>query len=86
MDREVLEALRHSYDYMRYKEERAAKRKRKRICFAIQRTAGLIMLAISVFMPIMLDGDITTCIVTVPIGLLLLFSKEMMLYNALYVE
>ena len=70
----------------RAQRRKYAERRKQRLYFAKQRVLGILMLALSVIIPVALDGDATACLVTVPMGLALLFSKEMLLYNSYYEE
>ena len=65
------------------RKRKAAERRQKhnrRIYFAIQRLIGLLLVVGNIFTIYTLKGtDITYAIVIVPIGLLMMFSKEMCL-------
>ena len=63
------------------------KKKKNTIYFAKQKIAGIILIAIGVIIPFILDGDATASIVIIPMGLLLLFTKEkVMVFNGFYEE
>ena len=59
--------------------ERQNRRRRRRVAFIKQRALGVLTLALSIAAPMLMDGDATICVITVPMGLALIFSKEYML-------
>lgn len=59
--------------------ERQNRRRRRKIAFLKQKMLGALTLALSIATPMLLDGDATICVITVPMGLALIFSKEYML-------
>lgn len=61
--------------------ERQNRRRRRYIAFLKQKALGVLVLALSVAAPMLLDGDATICVLTVPMGLTLIFSKEYWLYD-----
>lgn len=61
-------------------------RKARRWYFIKQKAMGLAMLIFSVLSVPALDGDATITLVTVPLGLCLLISKEMLIVNDYYFE
>ena len=70
----------------RAQRRKYTERRKQRLYFAKQKALGVLMLALSAIIPVVLDGDATACLITVPMGLALLFSKEMLLYNSYYME
>ena len=56
--------------------ERKARRKAERIYYIKQKLSGLIMAAIGIFTPFLLDGDATFSLIALPLGLFLVFTKE----------
>ena len=46
---------------------------------AIQKLMGFAMLLIGIIAPFILDGDVTISIVTFPLGLYLMFTREVIL-------
>ena len=54
----------------------AQARRKERKYFFIQRAAGLLLILLSVAAVPALDNDATFCLITVPIGLGLLFTKK----------
>lgn len=55
------------------------KRARRRLYFIKQRLIGIAILLFTVLMAWLLDGDATLAIITIPIGILLIFSKRKIL-------
>ena len=56
-----------------------AERKEKReslVYKAKQKSLGLLAIGVSIATPILLDGDATISVITLPLGLYLLFTKE----------
>ena len=56
-----------------------AERKEKReslVYKAKQKLLGLLAIGVSIATPILLDGDATISVITLPLGLYLLFTKE----------
>ena len=50
--------------------------RRKIMYFLKQKLCGLILVAIGVVVPVLLDGDATASILLVPLGLYLTFTRE----------
>ena len=75
-------------DYMeRWRKDSQKERRRQyRRTFLKQRLMGIAILAITMIAAKMLDGDATIALITVPLGLYLLFTKEMLLVNDFYRE
>ena len=55
--------------------ERKARRKAERIYYIKQKLSGLIMAAIGILTPF-LCGDVTFSLIALPLGLILMFTKE----------
>ena len=56
-----------------------AERKAKReniLYYAKQKLLGLLAIGISIVTPLLLDGDATISVITLPLGLYLLFTKK----------
>ena len=56
-----------------------AERKAKReniLYYAKQKSLGLLEIGVSIATPILLDGDATISVITLPLGLYLLFTKK----------
>ena len=60
-----------------------AERKAKRellLYKAKQKLIGLLAIGISIVTPLLLDGDATISVITLPLGLYLLFTKKKVIY------
>lgn len=68
----------------RRRKQREYRRQQRRWYFIKQRLFGIITLIFTVLAIKMLDGDATIAVITVPIGLYMIFSKEMLLVNDFY--
>ena len=67
------------------KEKRAeAAKKARRWYFIKQKAYGLAMLAVTVLAAWATEGDITIAVITVPLGLMCLFSKKMLIVDNYY--
>jgi hypothetical protein len=76
-------------DYMerqKRRRQREQERKRRRQYFIKQRIVGGSLIVIAALAAYVLDGDATIAIVTVPLGLYLIFGKEMLITNGYYYE
>ncbi len=56
--------------------KRESKRKTERIYYIKQKISGLVMAAIGIVTPFILDGDATASLITLPLGIYLIFTKE----------
>ena len=56
--------------------ERKARKREETIYYIKQKLSGLIMAAIGIITPILLDGDCTFSLIALPVGIWLLFTKE----------
>lgn len=63
-------------EYNRRETKRRIKQKAERLYYIKQRLSGLIMAAIGIAMPFVLDGDATVSLVTLPLGIFLMMTKE----------
>ena len=63
------------------RQKREAKRKAKTMYFLKQKMMGVAMIIISILIPIINDGDATASLITLPLGLFLLFTKEEAIYK-----
>ena len=63
-------------EYNRRETKRRIKQKAERLYYIKQRLSGVIMAAIGIAMPFLLDGDATFSLVTLPLGIFLLLTKE----------
>lgn len=66
--------------YNRKVARQTARRRAKAIKFLQQKLMGFGMIVISVAIPFLLDGDATASIITLPLGLWMLFSREIIIY------
>lgn len=57
-----------------------ARLRAKTIKFLQQKLMGLGMIAISIIFPLINDGDATASLLTLPLGIWMLFSREMVIY------
>lgn len=78
----------HSLSGMRKKKEQRRQReqakKARRWYFIKQKAYGLAMLAVTVLAAWATEGDITIAVITVPLGLMCLFSKKMLIVDNYY--
>ena len=58
------------------RQKREAKRKAKTIYFLKQKMMGIALIIISILIPIVCDGDATTSLLFLPLGIYMLFTKE----------
>ncbi len=63
----------------RWDRQRERRRRQRRQYFLKQRLTGVFLLAFTVLAVMVTDGDATIAIITVPLGLYLVFTKEMIL-------
>lgn len=69
-------------DYMeRWRQNSRRKRRRqyRRRYFLIQRLTGVALLVLTIFAVKLLEGDATIALITVPLGLYLIFTGEMII-------
>lgn len=76
--------------HSRYAKEKRAEaaagagKKARRWYFIKQKAYGLAMLAVTVLAAWATEGDITIAVITVPLGLMCLFSKKMLIVDNYY--
>ena len=63
------------------RKKREAEHRVKLLYFLKQKLMGLVMVIISILIPIVLDGDATASLITLPIGIYLIFTKEEVIYK-----
>ena len=63
------------------RQRREAEYKAKVLYFLKQKMMGLTMIIISILIPIVCDGDATASLITLPLGLYLLFTREEVIYK-----
>lgn len=66
------------------KEQWEKRKKARRWYFIKQKAYGLAMLAVTVLAAWATEGDITIAVITVPLGLMCLFSKKMLIVDNYY--
>ena len=74
-------------DMRKKKEQRRQREQAKKACrwyFIKQKAYGLAMLAVTVLAAWATEGDITIAVITVPLGLMCLFSKKMLIVDNYY--
>ena len=74
-------------DYMqqrRWDRQRERRRRQRRQYFLKQRLTGVFLLVFTALAVMATGGDATIAIITVPLGLYLVFTKEMLLVNDFY--
>ena len=59
-------------------------RRQRRWYFIKQKLTGIAVLAFTAFAVWLLDGDATIAVLTVPLGMYLVFSREMLIMNNFY--
>lgn len=78
------EALKEYQRARERRERRERVRRQRRWYFFKQKLTGMALLGLTVLTVPLLDGDATIAVLTVPMGLYLIFSKEMLLVNEFY--
>nr|UWD73076.1 MAG: hypothetical protein [Bacteriophage sp.] len=68
----------------RHRRRREKLRRQRRWYFIKQKLTGIVVLAFTAFAVWLLDGDATIAVLTVPLGLYLVFSREMLITNDFY--
>lgn len=68
----------------RQRRQREQAKKARRWYFIKQKAYGLSMLAVTVLAAWATEGDITIAVITVPLGLMCLFSKKMLIVDNYY--
>jgi hypothetical protein len=63
-------------EYNRQEIKRRIKQKTEHLYYMKQRLSGAIMAAIGIITPFVLDGDATVSLVTLPLGIFLLLTRE----------
>lgn len=59
---------------------------RRKLYFVMQKLIGLFLLVLSGLAVVVADCDGTICLITVPIGLMLIFTKDMVIVNDYFFE
>ena len=63
-------------EYNRRETKRRIRQRTEHIYYIKQRFSGAVMTAIGIIIPFVLDGDATLSLVTLPLGIFLLLTKE----------
>lgn len=71
---------------VRKKCRKKQEKKARRQYYIKQKLHGVAMLIFTALVIPLLDGDVTIALLTVPMGLILIFSKEMLIVNKYYWE
>lgn len=80
---DAMEDMRKKKEQRRQREQ---EKKARRWYFIKQKAYGFVMLAVTVLAVWATEGDITIAVITVPMGLMCLFSKKMLIVNNYYFE
>lgn len=59
---------------------------RRTLYFLKQKLYGILLIAVAILSAIVLDGDMTIGLLTVPLGLIMIFSRKLILVNDFYWE
>ena len=63
------------------RQRRETEKKERFLYFLKQKMMGIIMIIISILIPIVCDGDATASLITFPLGLYMLFTREEVIYK-----
>ena len=63
------------------RQKREEEKKERFFYFLKQKMVGITLIIISILIPIVNDGDATASLITLPLGLFLLFTKEEAIYK-----
>lgn len=67
----------HTYaEWKRIERKRKAARRTEATYYIKQKLSGLVLFAIGVACPFLMDGDATASVLLVPLGLYILFTRE----------
>ena len=78
------DALEDMWRWQRIRRQREQDRQARRWYFLKQRALGVAVLVFTVLAVWILEGDATIALITVPLGLALVFSKQMLVVNEYY--
>ena len=76
LNTETIETVMTYSEWERINTQKARKRKAECAYYIKQKLSGLIMAAVGIITPILLDGDATFSLFALPVGIWLLFTKE----------
>lgn len=63
-------------EYNKTNSQQKTRKRTERIYYIKQRLSGLIMAAIGIYVPFLLEGDATISLLVLPLGIFLLLTKE----------
>lgn len=63
-------------EYNRRETIRRIRQRTEHLCYMKQRISGVVMVAIGIVMPFVLDGDATFSLVMLPLGIFLMLTQE----------
>lgn len=63
-------------EYNRWEAKRRIKQKTEHLYYMKQRLSGVMMVAIGIITPFLLDGDATFSLVALPLGIFLMMTRE----------
>ena len=76
LNTETIETVMTYSEWEKIHTQKARKRKAERTYYIRQKLSGLVMAAVGIVIPILLDGDATFSLFALPIGIWLIFTKE----------
>ncbi|MDO4292189.1 MAG: hypothetical protein Q4C65_03050 [Eubacteriales bacterium] len=80
------DALEDMRRWQQARRQRERERQARRWYFLKQRALGVVMLILTVLAVWILEGDATIALITVPLGLVLIFSRQKLIVNDYYFE
>ena len=78
------DALEDMRRWQQARQQQERERQARRWYFLKQRALGAVLLEVTVLVVWTLEGDATIALITVPLGLALVFSKQMLVVNEYY--
>lgn len=63
-------------EYNRRETKRRIRQRTEHLYYMKQRISGVIMAAVGIMTPILLDGDVTLSVIALPLGIFLMLTKE----------
>ena len=76
LNTETIETVMTYSEWEKIYTQEELKRKAEREYYIRQKLSGLVMAAVGIVIPILLDGDATFSLFALPVGIWLLFTKE----------
>lgn len=80
------EAVSDYMERLHQDKQRERRRQQRRKYFLKQRLVGIFLLVLTILVVMQTGGDATIAIITVPLGLYLVFTKEMVIESDFYRE